>query len=52
MSWDISVSKLTGYGFYDWGLITRRDISVGKVIDYGLGDDHQKQPIFFYFLSR
>lgn len=48
MSWDISVSKVTDYGFYDWGLITRKDISVG----YGLGDDHQKQHVFFYFLSH
>jgi len=32
MSWYISVSKVTGYGLGDWGLITRRNISVGKVI--------------------
>ena len=38
MSWDISVSKVTGYGPYDWGLITRRNISVSKVTGYGLGD--------------
>jgi len=31
MSWGISVSKVTCYGFYDRGLVTRRDISVGKV---------------------